>query len=135
VESVDHLYSVRIETLRKGVIHQKEGNVQELRIPRMLNSVLLERSQVIRIPQLGPQLLKDVPVALLRLDAKCLRDVLAEILLDAVVVEQGIVHIQEKHNVGLIGHVTHVRECPPVARSAASSTAGVGPRALCRPAA
>jgi hypothetical protein len=57
--------------------------------------------------------------------------VLAEILLDAVVVERGIVHIQEKHNVGLIGHVTHILECPPVARSAASSTGGiVAPRSL-----
>ena len=63
---------------------------------RVLDPVALQRAEVIAVAQLRKQLLEDRPVPLPAGDSELTVEVLLKVVLDAVVVEQGVVHIDQK---------------------------------------
>jgi hypothetical protein len=62
----------------------------------MLETVALERAEIVRVPELGAQLLEDLPVAHAAYKAHLALEVRAEIVLDRVIVEEGVVHVEKK---------------------------------------
>ena len=64
----------------------------------MLDPVALQGAEIIAIAQLGEQLLENRPVSLAARNSELTIEMTLDVILDAVVVEQGIVHIDEKNN-------------------------------------
>src|SRR4029077_15438542 len=95
----------------------------------MFSPVALQRSKIIAITQLREQVLQDSPVALTGGTAIGVLKMLLEVLLDPVVVEQGVVNIN-KENKGMRGRHSELRDArarvlnqvPPTARRCNRST-------------
>ena len=68
----------------------------------MLNPVPLERAEVIGIAKLGAQVLKNLPITRLTLNPERLLEVTPQVTLDSIVVEQGVVDIQQEGDVALL---------------------------------
>ena len=70
----------------------------------MLHPIPLQRAQVVRVAQLAPQLLEDGPVSLLPLAPDLPLEVSLEIGPDVIVVDEGVVHVDEEHDGMARGH-------------------------------
>src|SRR5438876_5971567 len=64
----------------------------------MFHSIPLQRAQVVRVAQLGPQLFEDGPVPLLPLAADLALEVSLEIGGDVIVVDERVVHIDQEYD-------------------------------------
>jgi hypothetical protein len=69
-------------------------------ILRMLDPVALEGTEIVAIAQLGEQLLEDCPVSLAARNSELTVEVALDIVLDTVVVEQRVVHIDQENDSG-----------------------------------
>ena len=87
----------RIQALRERVIDQEERDQQQLRVVEVFQAVALQRPQIVGVTELIPQLLEDGPVALATRRAKLALQMLTQVVLDGIVIQEGIVHIEEKH--------------------------------------
>src|SRR5262245_29575987 len=67
-------------------------------ILRMLDPVALQGAEIVPIAQLGEQLLEDRPVTLAAGNSEFAIEVAFDVVLDAVVVEQRIVHVDQKND-------------------------------------
>jgi hypothetical protein len=92
-----NLQRAGVQPLGKGVVEQPGRHRQQLHVQRVLGAVALQRAQVVAVAQRVPQLLQEgrVPVAARR--AVGLLQVLPDVGLDAVVVEQRVVHVHQEH--------------------------------------
>jgi hypothetical protein len=50
------------EAVRERVVHEIGGDREQVRLARVLHAIPLQRSEVVRVPELGAELLEDVPV-------------------------------------------------------------------------
>ena len=66
---------------------------------QLLSAVALEGADIIGVAELGPQLVEDRPIAVARGASVALLEMLAQILLDAVVVDQRVVDIEEEDQI------------------------------------
>src|SRR5207247_9244785 len=64
----------------------------------MFHSIPLQRAQVVRVAQLGPQLFEDGPVPLLPLAADLALEVSLEIGGDVIVVDERVVHVDQEYD-------------------------------------
>ncbi len=83
-----------------------------MRVARELQSVALERSQVVRVAQLLAQALEVGPVARPSLGPHRLVEVATQVGGHAVVVEQRVVHVDQEHHLRAGGRA-HARAPPP----------------------
>src|SRR6266699_3553985 len=67
----------------------------------MLDAITLQRVQIIPIAELTRQVLQDRPVAVAAFGADLAFKKILEIPCDPVVVQQGVVHVNEEHKVWL----------------------------------
>ena len=67
-------------------------------VVRMLDAITLQRAEVIRIAELGAQLLENRPVAFLALRADLARQMAPEIVGDPIVVQQRVVDVEKKYD-------------------------------------
>src|SRR5439155_26778165 len=74
-----------------------------------LHAVALERAEVIRVPELGAELLEHLPVLLLPALTHLLGQVVLQVRGDPVVVDEGVVDVEEEDD------ALHVSD-PPVER-------------------
>jgi len=100
----DGFERVGVEAIREGVVDEERGQGQEVGIAGVLDPVVLERAQIIRVAQLGPQLLEEGPVPLLALLAHLDRQESLQVGSDGVVVEERVVHVEEEHDAGRSAH-------------------------------
>ena len=70
---------------------------------RVLEPVLLQRAEVIGVPNLLTAGLEQTPVALALLEAKFLLEVRAQVANNLIVVQECVVHIEEKDDPLVIG--------------------------------
>ena len=89
----------RIKLLGEGIVHQKRGHQQQLRVVEILEPVALQGAEIVRIAELRAQLFENRPVAITLGTAELTFEMLAEILLHGIVIEQGIVHIEQKYDI------------------------------------
>ena len=69
-----------------------------MNIPRVLDPVALQGAEIIAVTQFREQLLENRPVALAGGNSELTVEVAFDVVLDAVVVEQRIVHVDEKND-------------------------------------
>jgi len=95
----DRVERAGVQAICKRVIHQEGGHEQQPRIVHVAEAVALQRAQIVRVAQLGAQRFEDCPVAIAARDAELALEMTPEIVLHAVVVEQRVVTIEQKHDV------------------------------------
>ena len=100
----EHRQCARIEPVGEGIIKQKEGNAQQQLVVLVLEAIALKRAEVIRISELGAQLLEDLPLTVPARKAHLALEVCAQIALDGIVVEQRVVYVEEKDGPGDVPH-------------------------------
>src|SRR5215472_11753617 len=93
----DGVERTRIEPVGEWVIEQERGHFEDVRIARILDAVALEGAEIIRVAEFLAELLEQHPVALLPLSAKGPSQVFAQVGGDTVVVEQGVVDVEQKN--------------------------------------
>src|SRR5471030_711597 len=69
-QPLEHREGSREQAVGEGVIHEKGGHGEQLDLARTLDAKTLEGADVIPIPQLGEEILKDGPVTIARGDAE-----------------------------------------------------------------
>ena len=114
-EFFEHLERIRIEPVGERIVDQelrhRKQPVRRLAVLFEVGAVALQRAEIVGIAEFLPELLEMRPVKLAGL-AELAGQVLAQIVGDAVVVEQRVVDIQKKDDV-----VLHVRPRSKCARS------------------
>ena len=95
----DGVERARVHAVGKRVVEQIERDPEHARLAWMLDAVPLQRAEIVRVAELGPELLEDLPVALLTLGADRVDQMTAQILDHRVVVEQRVVDIHQKDDV------------------------------------
>jgi hypothetical protein len=119
-----------IEALRKRVIDQERGHSEQLRVIEVLQPVALQGPEVIGVPELRSQPLEQRPVTVAAGAAKLTLQVFAQVPLNGVVVDQGVVDIEQKDDFRIC-HLLHVPGGPPgavyAARGNGTGTPGVNP--------
>src|SRR5271166_3763622 len=95
-QPIQHVESTGIKPVAEGIIHQVGGHSQQTNVRRMLNPITLQSAEVIAIAQLFKEGLEDLPVTVPTSCAKLAFEMLSEVVLNAVVFKQCIVHIHEK---------------------------------------
>src|SRR4030095_782653 len=93
-----HVERSGIQTIGEGVVDQERRHRQQVNILRMLDPVALQGAEVIAIAQIGKQLFEDRPVALAGGNSELTVEVALDVVLDAVVVDQRIVYVDEKND-------------------------------------
>ncbi len=71
---------------------------------RVLGSQALQRAKVIGIAKRGAQFLEDRPIARARLFAAFAPQLATQVILKTIIVEQSVVDVKKKDNVGADGH-------------------------------
>jgi len=95
-ERPDGLERAWIEPVAKRVLEQVGSDPQELGVPQALEPVSLESAEIVGIAELGPELFEELPITPLALIADDLDEVAFQVLTDSVVVEKGLVDIDQE---------------------------------------
>src|SRR5258707_8302322 len=82
------------------VVDEEVGNREEARIMREFVAVLLQGAEVVRIAKLVAQAFEDPPVLIGVFGSDVVQEVVLEVGGDAIVVEQGVVNVEEKNDFG-----------------------------------
>src|SRR5512140_783157 len=110
----EHVECPRIEPVRKRIVHEERGHLQQARIVRVIETVALQGAEVIRVTQLGSQLLEDLPIAIPALGPELAREVRAQIVLHPIVVEQRVVAVEQEDDFcGIHAAASSHRRKPP----------------------
>src|SRR5262249_59366756 len=80
---------------------------EEMRLARMPQAISLECAEVVRVAELGAELFENLPVLLLRCFTDCLGQMPFQIRGNAIVIEKGVVDIEQED------HALHVSVPPP----------------------
>ena len=86
------------------VVDQERRHRQQVRIARVHQSVALQGAQVVGVAELGAQRLEDLEVQLGPRGADLLEQVAAEVGAHPVVVEQGVVDVEQEDDFVRIAH-------------------------------
>src|ERR1700759_5785842 len=89
--------SSRIKPLRKVIFDDPIHHMEKARIVQVLLPIAFERPKIICVAQLAAKLLEDLQVACAGVATKLALNVPEQVALKAVIVEQRVVHIEEKH--------------------------------------
>ena len=72
--------------------------MRSMTLRSVLDPIPLQSAQVVRVAELAPQLFEDRPVSLLRLVSDLTLEVPIEIGRDAIVVDEGVVHVDQEYD-------------------------------------
>jgi molybdenum cofactor cytidylyltransferase len=116
LDVLDYFQRVRKQTVGKRIVDEKMRNDQQVRGARMLSAVTLQRAEVIRVAQLGSELLKSSPILLRTLRADFIGEVPLQVCCNAVVVQERVVDVEQKDDAGrrIISLVHLVAQMPPL---------------------
>ena len=89
---------IGIETVGKRILQQKVGDRHQMLVVRMVQAITLQRAEIIRVAQLGAQRFENLPVNLSALLANFRSQMGAQIGDHLVVVQQGVVHVEQKNS-------------------------------------
>src|SRR5262249_15025105 len=92
---LDRVDRARIEPVCERVVHQEARYGQQRVITRMADARVLERAQVVGVAELRAELLEDLEVLLRAFRADLLHEVAPQVERHPIVVEQGVVDVEE----------------------------------------
>src|SRR3989442_10738067 len=84
------------EAIGKWVVDQARRHRHEVHVLRVLDPVALQCAEIIAIPELGKQRLEDRPVPVATRGAELTLEMALEVVLDAIVVQQRVVHVHQE---------------------------------------
>jgi hypothetical protein len=84
------------KAIGEGIVDEVRRNLEDVRLARALDAVALEGAEVIDVPELATQAFEDFEISLLSFGAERSIEVSLEIGDDMVVVEKGIVDVEEE---------------------------------------
>jgi hypothetical protein len=90
---------IRVEPRGEGIIDEEMRDGEQAGITGVFDAVALERAEIVGVAELGAELFEDFPVALLTLRADLLFQMVLEVVRNAVIVEQGVVDVEEEDEV------------------------------------
>ena len=70
-----------------------------MRLVRIREAEPLQGAEIVRVSEFGAELLKEFPVPTLALLPEVLCEVLAQVLCDAIVVEERVVYVEQEDDV------------------------------------
>src|SRR4026209_1887684 len=113
-DALNHFEGIGVQPLGEWIMNQKMRDRQQMRVARVLSAVPLKSPQVIRIAQLPSQLFEDRPVSFLPLVADFALKITPQVFCYPIVVQQRIIHVEEKDNVRRYSHAGSIayREAP-----------------------
>ena len=97
---LEHIQRVREQAIGKRIVDQKTGNGEETWIVRFFVAVALQCAEIIGITEFTPQLFEEAPITLRPFAADLLFQMMLEVRRDAIIIQQRIVHIEQKHDFG-----------------------------------
>ena len=100
---LDHVERAGEQPVREMVVHQEVRHRDDSEVARMIDPVALQRAQIVRVAELGAQLLEIIPVALLLLVADVALEIALHVGNDVVVVDQRVIDVKQKNNM-FCGH-------------------------------
>lgn len=103
---------LRVEAVRERILEQEVRHRHHVRIVRVVGPVALQCAQVVGVPELGPQLLEDRPAAPLPLGADLALQMAFQIGGDPVVVEQGVIHVEQEDDTVSLQLTMWIRHVP-----------------------
>src|SRR5256712_2419457 len=110
-----------IQRAGKRIVNQKRRHQQQPRVAHIAEPVALQRAQVVRVAQLGAQLLEDRPVPVPAFNTELAREMIPEIVLHKIIVEQRIVAVEEEYDIIRGSHVVASTAPTPWPASARSN--------------
>ena len=87
------------QAIRKRVIYQERRHRQKPRIVHGSQSVALKGAEIVRITQFVAQLFEYCPIPIPAFRTRFTLKMFSEIVLYTVVVDQRIIHVEEKYDV------------------------------------
>src|SRR5664279_6111180 len=88
-----------VHPVRERIVDQKRGHQEQPGVAHVFQPVTLQRAEVVGVSELAAQLFQDGPVPVAAGGPELTREVLAEVLFHAVVVEQRVIAVEEKDDV------------------------------------
>ena len=101
LEAFEDFQGAGVEDFGERVVDQPEREGQQLHFVRVFDSVLLQCPQVVAVAERVEQAFEDRPIAVARAGAEFAFDILFDVGLNAVVVEQRVVDVDEEDDGGL----------------------------------
>ncbi|MGK2934279.1 MAG: hypothetical protein ACSLFE_03425 [Gemmatimonadaceae bacterium] len=98
-EARQHVESARVEPLSEGVVEQIRREEEQPRVVQVIETIPLQRTQVVGVAELAPELLEDGPVVVCSVAAALPLEVRPVVHQHGVVVEACVVHVEEEHDV------------------------------------
>src|SRR5437660_1136134 len=123
----DDIERARIQPAGKRIVNQKRRHQQQPRVAHISEPVALQRAQVVRVAQLGAQLLEDRPVPVPAFNTELAREMIPEIVLYKIIVEQRIVAVEEEYDITRGGHVVALTAPTPWPASAGPNHERIAP--------
>ena len=108
----EHIERSRIEPVRERVVYQVRRHCQKVYVLRVFDSIALQCAEIIAVAELGEQLFENRPVTVAACSAELAFQVPPQIGLDAVVVEQCVIHIDEEDDRFCGQHTTYLSAMP-----------------------
>jgi hypothetical protein len=99
---IDGVERLGEKTVREGIVDHEVGNFEELGVAGALDAIALEGSEVVGVTELGAELLEDLPVAVGATGTDFVLEMALEIGGDAIVVDKGVIDVEEEYGVGSI---------------------------------
>jgi len=97
----------RKQTVGEGIIHHEVRHRQQFRIAGPLDAITLQRAQIVRVSELGAQLLENFPIAPCAGFAHFIREVAFQIFRHAIIVEQRVVDVEKEHGARVGSSLLH----------------------------
>jgi hypothetical protein len=99
---LNRIQRLRIKAVGEGIINHEARHFQQVGIARILDTVALQSAEIIRVSELGSQVLKDLPVTLGTALSDLIYEVTLQIACYSIIVEQGIVHVEKVYGVRIV---------------------------------
>src|SRR5664279_6629989 len=126
----DRVERTGIQPVRERVVDRKRGHQKQPGVAHVFQPVTLQRPQVVCVAKLAAQLFENRPVPVPARGPELTREVIAEVLFHAVVIEQRVVTVEQEDDVVRRGHFvlpSGAGLCQP-SDSATSASACLGPQ-------
>jgi len=96
---LDRIEGVVIATIGERVIDEEIGDGEEPKFVGILGAITLESTKVIGVAQARSMLFENLPVVFRALRADFLDEMVFEIGSNAIIVEQGVIDVEEENEV------------------------------------
>jgi hypothetical protein len=93
---------------------------------QVFDAIALQRAEIIGIAEFAAEILEQRPIAVMRIAAVLAPEIIGEIAGDAIVVDEGVVDVEQEGNVGGLGHGVLGNSCAMLTKPCATPSVKLG---------